>query len=80
MGQRIGFARFSTDEQNLDLQVDELHKVGIFDAAAGAINQGAIERSELSGHPITSRCGVPRTTIYKHFGAAAEKQPDADLN
>ncbi len=40
MNQRIGYARVSTDDQNLDLQRDALHKTGcalIYEEAGGQL-------------------------------------------
>lgn len=50
MGQRIGYARVSTDDQNLDLQLDALHKAGISDDRlySDTASGKDIERKELA--------------------------------
>lgn len=51
MGQRIGYARVSTDDQNLDLQLDALHKAGIGDDRlySDTASGKDAERKELAG-------------------------------
>lgn len=50
MGQRIEYARVSTDNQNLDLQFDALHKAGIGDdrLQSDTSNDKDAERKELA--------------------------------
>jgi DNA invertase Pin-like site-specific DNA recombinase len=50
MGQRIGYARVSTDDQNLDLQLDALHKAGIGDDRlySDTASGKDVERKELA--------------------------------
>lgn len=50
MGQRIGYARISTDDQNLDLQLDALRRAGIADDClySGTGSSKDAERIELA--------------------------------
>ncbi|MFU4343848.1 recombinase family protein [Pseudomonas aeruginosa] len=50
MGQRIGYARVSTDDQNLDLQLDALHRAGIADGClySDTASGKDAERKELA--------------------------------
>ena len=50
MGQRIGYARVSTDDQNLDLQLDALHRAGIADSClySDTASGKDAERKELA--------------------------------
>lgn len=50
MGQRIGYARVSTDDQNLDLQLDALHRAGIADQClySDTASGKDVERKELA--------------------------------
>ena len=57
MNQRIGYARVSTDDQNLDLQKDALNKAGcqvIYEEAASGKNS---ERPELDQRLKALRSG-----------------------
>lgn len=50
MGQRIGYARVSTDDQNLDLQLDALYRAGIADGClySDTASGKDAERKELA--------------------------------
>lgn len=50
MGQRIGYARVSTDDQNLNLQLDGLHRAGITDdyLYSDTASGKDVERKELA--------------------------------
>ena len=61
MGQRIGYARVSTDDQNLDLQLDALHKAGIGDDRlySDTASGKDAERKELAACLTALREGRP---------------------
>ena len=61
----IGYARVSTQDQNLDLQIDALTKAGCSKIFAEKITGSSSERSELNQMKSYIRDGIDTVVVYK---------------
>ena len=64
---KIGYARVSTDDQNLDLQRDALTKAGcteIYEEIRALLKDPDVRVTD-----VAKRYGVSRATVYKHVGS-----------
>lgn len=80
-----GYARVSTEEQSLQLQLDELHKHGVR-VGRPVVNKQKLDRAiqlykggELSVQEISAIVGISRSTLYKYIKDLKEKE-DANEN
>ena len=73
----VGYARVSTQEQDLALQLDALHGDGcgrVFEEKASGAQR---ERPELTVAEVAKRLGVAASTLYRHLPRARTAALDA---
>ena len=63
----VGYARVSTTDQNLDMQIDALTKAGCEKIFAEKITGGSKDRPELSNMKQFIRDGIDTVVVYKEF-------------